>query len=120
VDPAQRDLLAAGAYSGGVGLYDAHNHTQVLLLTGHTGGVTQVTFSPCGNFLYSGARQDDALYCWDVRYSQTTVYACKRAARGSNQRLQFDLDAPGRHLATGGTDGCLRVRRLQGGWHGAC
>jgi hypothetical protein len=51
-----------------------------------------------------------------VRYSQTTLYTCSRAARGSNQRLQFDLDGPGRHLATGGTDGCVRVRGLAGFW----
>lgn len=32
-------------------------------------GWLQVCFSACGNYLYTGARKDSALLCWDVRYS---------------------------------------------------
>jgi hypothetical protein len=40
----QNDLLAAGSYSRCIGLFDARTYEQLLLLEGHKGGLTQVTF----------------------------------------------------------------------------
>ena len=85
---------------------------------------TQLLFSPDGNYLYTGARRDGALHCWDVRYSAGVVYtlqrqvrptralnrsACVRSRRRlwnaqselTNQRIYFDIEPAGRHLATG-------------------
>lgn len=66
-NPWHRNLLAAGCYDRSVGLYDFTTREQLLLLRGHAGGVTCVRFSPDGNFLYTGARKDDQVLCWDVR-----------------------------------------------------
>ncbi len=42
--PGSGDLLAAGSYAGAIAVYDMRaRQQQLLLLTGHTGGVTQVT-----------------------------------------------------------------------------
>ena len=113
---ASGDLLAAGAYSGGVTVFDARTREQLLLLEGHGGrGVTQVTFSRDGNFLYSGARRDAAIVCWDVRSTGAPLYRLQRDAAGTNQRLAFDIDPSGRHLAAGGQDGRVRVFDLTDG-----
>ena len=61
----------------------------------------QVMWSPDGNFLYSGARQDPRILCWDVRNSGQVLYAMHRSSGTTNQRLDFDIEPCGRHLATG-------------------
>jgi WD40 repeat protein len=109
------DLLAAGSYSGDAAVFDARTLAQELLLQGHTGGVTQVMFGRDGNYLYTGARRDAAIHCWDVRMSAAAVYTLQRDARGTNQRLAFDIDPTGRHLATGGCDGAVRAYDLRDG-----
>jgi WD40 repeat protein len=108
------DLLAAGSYSAVISLFDPRTNEALFLLHGHKGGLTQLMFSPDGNFLYSGARQDDQLYCWDVRYTQQALYCCERASGSTNQRIGFDIEPGGRYLATGGTDGRIKVSSCQG------
>ncbi len=61
----------------------------------------QVMWSPDGNYLYSGARQDPRILCWDVRNSGQVLYAMHRSSGTTNQRLDFDIEPRGRHLATG-------------------
>eukprot|EP00798_Chlamydomonas_sp_ICE-L_P027478 gene27478-4784_t len=124
--------LAAGTYSGCVGLYDARSHealyilhghkggvTQshaaLYILHGHKGGVTQVKFSHDGNFLFSGARQDPDIIVWDVRQTSGEVYRLQRDTATTNQRIQFDVEPCGRHLATGGCNGSVKVFDLTTG-----
>lgn len=61
----------------------------------------QVKFSADGNFLYTGARKDPEIMCWDVRYTSEVVYTMQRDTADTNQRIQFDIEPVGRHLATG-------------------
>ena len=63
---------------------------------------SQVQWSPDGNYLYTGGRKDAAILCWDVRYTQSTVYAIQREAGHTNQKLSFDIEPCGRHLLSGG------------------
>lgn len=72
-------------------------------------------FSPDGNFLFTGARQDSQLLCWDVRYTSDVVYRLQRSTAATNQRVHFDLEPCGRHLLTGGSDGCVLAFDLQTG-----
>ena len=62
----------------------------------------QVHFSPDGNFLYTGARRDPDILCWDVRSPTEPLYRLQRSSEGTNQRIQFTIEPVGRHLATGG------------------
>lgn len=63
--------------------------------------LVQVKFSADGNFLYTGARKDPAILCWDIRYTSDVVYTLQRDTSDTNQRVQFDIEPMGRHLATG-------------------
>ena len=63
--------------------------------------VLQVKFSADGNFLYTGARKDPDILCWDVRYTSDVVYRLQRQTADTNQRIQFDIEPMGRHLTTG-------------------
>ncbi len=65
--------------------------------------LVQVKFSADGNFLYTGARKDPEILCWDVRYTSDVVYRLQRDTADTNQRIQFDIEPMGRHLATGET-----------------
>ena len=61
----------------------------------------QVQFSPDGNFLFTGARADPEIWCWDVRFGSGLVYKLTRDSGSTNQRIHFDIEPYGRHLATG-------------------
>ena len=38
----------------------------------------QLLFSADGNYLYTGARKDSAIICWDVRSTYAPVYTLQR------------------------------------------
>ena len=61
----------------------------------------QVEFSRDGNYLYTGARRDSDIFCWDIRYTSDVVYRLQRDSADTNQRIQFNIEPLGRHLATG-------------------
>ena len=63
--------------------------------------IVQVDFSKDGNYLYTGARRDTDIFCWDIRYTSDVVYRLQRDAADTNQRIQFDIEPLGRHLASG-------------------
>lgn len=69
--PDGSGVFAAGSYSGSVGVYDYREPPSSILmeLMGHNpgSGVTLVRFSPDGNLLFSGARKDNTIQCWDMR-----------------------------------------------------
>ncbi|DBB13553.1 TPA: hypothetical protein ACH3X3_000587 [Trebouxia sp. C0006] len=103
--PDDPNLMAAGSYSSVAAVYDATSGSAAFILSGHKGGLTQVKFSADGNFLYTGARKDTDILCWDIRYTSDVVYRLQRDTGDTNQRIQFDIEPMGRHLATGGSDG---------------
>ena len=58
-------------------------------------------FAPDGNFLFTGARADPELWCWDVRYQSGVLYKLHRDTPTTNQRIGFDIEPCGQHLASG-------------------
>ena len=49
-----------------VRLWDVASGTPIHTITGHTDGVSSVSFSPDGNNIASGAWGDDTVRLWDV------------------------------------------------------
>ena len=101
-------MFAVGTYAKSVGLYSAETNKCVTVLRGHDSGVTQVTFAPNGNHLFSGTRKNHEIFCWDIRHSRAPAYRVHRLVE-TNQRIQFDLEPSGRFLASGQHNGLLSV-----------
>jgi WD40 repeat protein len=66
--PDATGVYVAGSYAGSIGVYDDRAPREALMeLTGQEGGVTCVKISPDSRLLFSGARKDPLIYCWDLR-----------------------------------------------------
>lgn len=115
VDRTQGDMMAVGSFNRRVAVYDLTSGEAVLLLEGHKNGVTQVQFSACGNFLYTAARKENRILCWDVRFTMKEVYQIDRSHNQTNQRIQFDIQPTGRYMAVGNTKGELSLYDLKDG-----
>uniref|UniRef100_A0ACD6A4T6 Uncharacterized protein n=1 Tax=Avena sativa TaxID=4498 RepID=A0ACD6A4T6_AVESA len=111
----QNGMLAVGSYSQTTAVYAESNMEPLYVLHGQLGGVTQVLFSKDGNYLYTGGRKDPYILCWDIRNTVDIVYKLYRSCDTTNQRVQFDIEPYGKHLATGGQDGMVHIYDLQGG-----
>ena len=48
-------------------VWDVESGERVACLTGHTGYIYRLCFSPCGRFLASGGEEDGTVLVWDVR-----------------------------------------------------
>ena len=63
---------------------------QFSVMTAHRGGVTDLKFGKNGYHLYSGARKDGEILCWDIRRPGLVVAAYRRTV-ATNQRMHFDI-----------------------------
>ncbi|KAF5290834.1 hypothetical protein FQA39_LY14596, partial [Lamprigera yunnana] len=75
---------------------------------GHKGGITTLAFSLDGTRLYSGARKDNEIICWDLRVPGRPLFCLPRQCN-TNQKISIDLSRDGRWLVSGGTDGKVQV-----------
>ena len=54
---------------------DIESGEQIAHFTGHTGSIHSLCFSPCGQFLASGGREDGTVHVWNViNWQQMTAY----------------------------------------------
>ena len=109
-------LVACGCYDGTIGIYDTRGGAwdKLDVVQGHKGGVTQVQFSKCGNFVYSGARKDSSIHCWDMRNLSASLHTMSRpGVERTNQTIGFDITPLNTHLMTGGADGKVLVYELK-------
>ena len=89
------------------------------------GGVTQLSFSPSGDYtLYSASRRSDSILAWDLRMVSGNEDHASCPVRGiasyetrsdTNQRLEFDFDDAGNRLFVGGLDKCVRTYDVSSG-----
>ena len=100
------------AVAGGIGiwLYDTATHQEVALLTGHTGGVWSVAFSPDGSTLASGS-SDNTVRIWNT---QTGAHI--RTLTGhAGWVFSVAFSPDGDTLASGSLDGTVRLWEVNTG-----
>ncbi|ETL35747.1 hypothetical protein F442_12429 [Phytophthora nicotianae P10297] len=104
-NPDHSKIYAAGSYAGTTCVYTEDEGEELLALRDHDGrGISQVKFSPCGRFLFTAARRDARIHCWDIRATNEILHTFNRVA-DTNLRIEFDLHCGGRYLATGSRTG---------------
>lgn len=116
-------VLAAGTFSRYVGLYDAFGRGDsigVFTLKGTAadeeiggGGITQVSWSSCGRYLYIAERKSDGIMVYDIRKTGQLLSWLQSRSAQTNQRLDFDIVAAdgeeGQEIWAGGLDGHFRM-----------
>ncbi|XP_019871413.1 telomerase Cajal body protein 1 homolog isoform X1 [Aethina tumida] len=107
---AQPGIVAIGTWKNTIELVSQSDGTfrHLCKLTGHKGGITTMTFSLDGFRLYSGARKDKELICWDLRVPGRPLFTLQREV-STNQKITIDLSMDGKWLVSGGTDGKVQV-----------
>jgi WD40 repeat protein len=129
-------LLAAGARTRYVGIYDCISGSEVthFSLPGTVDGkklrnenlahimgdgVSSLKWSPCGRYLYVAERQSDVLLIYDVRNFALALGYCAGRTALTKQKLGFDVwnagaspydvESIAHEVWAGGTDGKVRV-----------
>ena len=121
---SSHSILAAGTYSGEVGLFPSAgmqpSTTRLNITRGGSStrfagcaGVSSVAWSPCGRYLYVAERNSDGILIYDIRDINKPLGACTgRNARG-HQHMQIDVSRNdtenGHDVIAGGVDGYVRV-----------
>ena len=104
--------LLAVASQIGIWLYDIDTLQERALLTGHTSGVTSVSFSPDGNTIASGS-EGGTVRLWDV--ATTTQTRTLTGHTGSVTSVSFSPD--GNTIASGSSDNTVRLWDVNTGLH---
>lgn len=108
--PTNPDLITTGTWSGNINLFDMRMPKNGCMssLFGHKAGVTLIKYNYDATLLYSGSRKENCLLIWDMRNFSEPLKTLERTVK-TNQRIFFDLSVGGYWLATGDTDGLLRL-----------
>lgn len=107
---AQPGVVAIGTWKNTIELVSQSDGTfrHLCKLSGHKGGITSMAFSLDGFRLYSGARKDKEIICWDLRVPGRPMFCVPREVN-TNQKISIDLSVDGKWLVSGGTDGKVQV-----------
>ncbi|CAH0563950.1 unnamed protein product [Brassicogethes aeneus] len=107
---AQPGIVAIGNWKNTIELVSQSdgNFRHLCKLSGHKGGITTLAFSLDGFRLYSGARKDKELICWDLRVPGRPLFNLQREVT-TNQKVSLDLSMDGKWLVSGGTDGKVQI-----------
>ena len=86
------DVVALGKFDNTIELIvPKEKKPQLAVLKGHLGGITTLHFSKTDPyFLFSGARKDNIVYCWDIRNPKQCLSFFERKSQ-TNQRMHFDI-----------------------------
>lgn len=121
IEPCSK-LLGAGTFTRQVGLYDLEGQGSCVgafSIAGNDadldiggGGITQLSWSPCGRYLYISERKSDGIMIYDIRNTGQLLSWCRGRAAMTNQRLSVDIMMPTENsyeVWAGGSDGVVRM-----------
>lgn len=125
INPLGDGILAAGTFTRHVGLYSSNGSGELLgtfnvaktdanrAIGGR--GITQLSWSPCGRYLYIVERKSDGVLVYDIRVTGQMLGYLRGRKAMTNQRLDIDIVSSGvdgaHEVWAGGTDGVMRVWR---------
>ena len=110
------NCVTAGTWAGYIQHYDlrAPKLGPLFTLGGHDGGITWLKYTATQDnnwYLFSGARKDKKILQWDMRNYTEPLQVFERNV-DTNQRIYYDLTPLNTWLASGDTQGLLRVWNL--------
>lgn len=110
------NCVTAGTWAGYIQHYDlrAPKLGPLFTLSGHDGGITWLKYTVTQDnswYLFSGARKDKKILQWDMRNYTEPLQIFERNV-DTNQRIYYDLTPLNTWLASGDTQGLLRVWNL--------
>ena len=124
-------VLAAGTRERNIALYpyEGHGHCITHFSLGdqrdyvhiaNGAGITQLAWSPDGNYLLVAERQSDGIQVFDLRNSHQRVAWLSGRKAGTLQKLGIDVvpTSTGYEVWAGGTDGCVRMWKDPGSAEG--
>jgi len=110
--PQLNNIFAAGSYGSSIGLYSLQTNQIFALFKGQKKGITHIKFSTDGTKLFSGTRNDDDVFCWDMRNPGEVLAVYKRDL-STNQKMYFDITPGDQYLLSGSRDGNILVFELE-------
>ncbi len=103
---ARGDLLAAGSAVRTIHIWDVHRRAEVAVLTGRGDTLREVVFSSDGAWLAAaGERFDKSIRIWDLAKKEQT----HQLEGHSSTVYALALSRDGKRLASGSTDGTVRL-----------
>ncbi|KAL1498038.1 hypothetical protein ABEB36_008898 [Hypothenemus hampei] len=107
---AQPGVVAIGTVKNTIELVSQSDGSfrHLCKLQAHKGAITSMCFSADGFRLYSGARKDKDVVCWDLRVPGRPMFVLNRECN-TNQKISIDLSMDNKWLVSGGTDGKVQV-----------
>ena len=120
---SSNNVLAAGTFNRNVGLYSSGGQGEcvgVFCIEGTRAekciggrGITQLTWSPCGRYLYIAERKSNGVMIYDIRGNGQLLGWLEGRHAMTNQRLGVDMvpavDNESHDILAGGTDGLVRT-----------
>jgi WD40 repeat protein len=116
------EVLASAGYDGTLRLWQpddrdgettqaGNGNKSIQVLTGHSGNINQISFSPDGQLLAS-ASADATVKLWQYKDNKLAAQATLRGHKGWVSSVSFSPN--GQTIASGGADGTLRLWQRDG------